>query len=80
MTGLTACVTLLAPRAAARFGPRVPIAVGQFLIVVGLLALAVAVALQAPVLLLAFADDSRGLRECAGDSDHHRIVGRQRAS
>jgi len=53
MTGLTACVTLLAPRAAARFGPRVPIAVGQFLIVVGLLALAVSVALQAPVLLLA---------------------------
>ena len=53
MTGLTAFVVLVAPRAAARFGPRVPIALGQLLIVVGLLGVVVAVALQAPVLLLA---------------------------
>ena len=53
MTGLTAFVTLVAPRAAARFGPRVPIALGQLLIVVGLLGVVVALALQAPVLLLA---------------------------
>jgi DHA2 family methylenomycin A resistance protein-like MFS transporter len=51
MTGLTAFVILLAPRAAARFGPRVPIALGQFLIVVGLLGLCVGV-VGAPVLLL----------------------------
>jgi DHA2 family methylenomycin A resistance protein-like MFS transporter len=51
MTGLTAFVTLVAPRAAARFGPRVPIAVGQLLIVVGLLSLCVGVA-GAPVALL----------------------------
>ena len=53
MTGLTAFVVLVAPRAAARFGPRVPIALGQLLIVVGLLGVVVALALQAPVLLLA---------------------------
>jgi DHA2 family methylenomycin A resistance protein-like MFS transporter len=53
MTGLTAFVTLVAPRAAARFGPRVPIALGQFLIAVGLLSLCLGVAVHAPVLLLA---------------------------
>ena len=52
MTGLTGVVTLLAPRVAARFGPRVPIAAGQLLMVVGLLSLCVAVA-GAPVALLA---------------------------
>jgi DHA2 family methylenomycin A resistance protein-like MFS transporter len=53
MTGLTAFVILVAPRAAARFGPRVPIALGQLLIAVGLLGVVVALAVQAPVLLLA---------------------------
>jgi len=53
MTGLTAFVVLVAPRAAARFGPRVPIALGQLLIVVGLLGVVAAATLQAPVLLLA---------------------------
>jgi DHA2 family methylenomycin A resistance protein-like MFS transporter len=53
MTGLTAFVTLVVPRAAARFGPRMPIALGQLLIAAGLLTLILAVALQAPVLLLA---------------------------
>jgi DHA2 family methylenomycin A resistance protein-like MFS transporter len=52
MTGLTGFLTLLAPRAAARFGPRVPVAAGQFLMVVGLLSLSVAVA-GAPIVLLA---------------------------
>jgi MFS transporter, DHA2 family, methylenomycin A resistance protein len=52
MTGLTGLVTLLAPRAAARFGPRVPIAAGQLLMVVGLLSLCVAVA-GAPIVVLA---------------------------
>jgi DHA2 family methylenomycin A resistance protein-like MFS transporter len=53
MTGLSAFVTLVAPRAAARFGPRVPIALGQVLIAVGLLSVCLGVALHAPVLLLA---------------------------
>jgi MFS transporter, DHA2 family, methylenomycin A resistance protein len=52
MTGLSAFATLLAPRVAARFGPRVPIAAGQFLMVVGLLSLCVAAA-GAPIALLA---------------------------
>jgi DHA2 family methylenomycin A resistance protein-like MFS transporter len=52
MTALTAVVTLLAPRVAARFGPRVPIAAGQVLIAVGLLSLCVAAA-SAPIWLLA---------------------------
>src|SRR5438128_385420 len=53
MTGLTGFVTLVAPRAAARFGPRVPVALGQVANAVGLLSLMVAVALQAPILLIA---------------------------
>ncbi|HLH25127.1 MAG TPA: MFS transporter [Chloroflexota bacterium] len=52
MTGLTAFLTLVAPRAAARFGPRVPIAAGQLCIVAGLLSLCAAVA-GAPIALLA---------------------------
>src|SRR5947209_7766756 len=52
MTGLTGFVTLVAPRAAARFGPRVPVALGQVANAVGLLSLMVAVALQAPILLI----------------------------
>jgi DHA2 family methylenomycin A resistance protein-like MFS transporter len=53
MTGLTGFVTLVAPRAAARFGPRVPVALGQLANAVGLLTLTIAVALQAPMLLIA---------------------------
>jgi DHA2 family methylenomycin A resistance protein-like MFS transporter len=53
MTGLTGFVTLVAPRAAARFGPRVPVALGQVANAVGLLGLMVAVAVQAPILLIA---------------------------
>jgi DHA2 family methylenomycin A resistance protein-like MFS transporter len=52
MTGLTGVVTLVAPRIAARFGPRVPMAAGQFLIAAGLLGLCIAVT-GAPILLLA---------------------------
>ena len=52
MTALTAFVTLLAPRAAARFGPHVPMAAGQFLMAAGLLSLCLAVA-GAPIALLA---------------------------
>ena len=52
MTALTAIVILVAPRIAARFGPRVPMAAGQFLMAVGLLALCLAVA-GGPVWLLA---------------------------
>ena len=52
MTGLTGVVTLLAPRIAARFGPRVPMAVGQLLIAAGLLGLCAAV-VGAPIWLLA---------------------------
>ena len=51
MTALSAFVTLLAPRAAARFGPCVPIAAGQTLMAVGLLGLCVAAA-GAPTVLL----------------------------
>jgi DHA2 family methylenomycin A resistance protein-like MFS transporter len=51
MTALTFLVTLLTPRAAARFGPRVPMAVGQFLMAFGLLGLCVAVA-SAPTWLV----------------------------
>src|SRR3989442_11787153 len=47
-TGLTAVVVLVAPRVAARFGPRVPMAAGQFLMAAGLLGLCAAVA-WAPV-------------------------------
>ena len=43
MTALTFLVTLLTPRAAARFGPRVPMAIGQCLMAVGLLSLCLAV-------------------------------------
>jgi DHA2 family methylenomycin A resistance protein-like MFS transporter len=53
MTGLTAFVTLLAPRAAARFGARVPVAVGQLANAVTLLMLTIAIAQQAPVILIA---------------------------
>jgi DHA2 family methylenomycin A resistance protein-like MFS transporter len=52
MTGLTALVTLLAPRAAARFGARVPIAVGQALMALGLLGLYGAVVAGAPIVAL----------------------------
>ena len=53
MTGLTGVVTLVAPRVAARFGPRVPMAIGQFLIAAGLLGLCAAVASGASIWLLA---------------------------
>jgi DHA2 family methylenomycin A resistance protein-like MFS transporter len=43
MTALTFLVTPLTPRAAARFGPRGPMAVGQFLMAFGLLGRCVAV-------------------------------------
>jgi MFS transporter, DHA2 family, methylenomycin A resistance protein len=52
MTGLTGVLTLLAPRVAARFGPRVPMAAGQCLMATGLLGLCAAVA-GAPIWLLA---------------------------
>ncbi|MBV9169041.1 MAG: MFS transporter, partial [Chloroflexi bacterium] len=52
MTGLTGVVTLIAPRVAARFGPRVPVAAGQLLMATGLLGLCAAVA-GAPIWLLA---------------------------
>jgi DHA2 family methylenomycin A resistance protein-like MFS transporter len=52
MTGLTGVVTLLAPRVAARFGSRIPMALGQSLIAAGLLGLCAAVA-GAPIWLLA---------------------------
>ena len=52
MTGLTGVVTLLAPRIAARFGPRVPMAAGQCLMATGLLGLCAAVA-GAPIWVLA---------------------------
>jgi DHA2 family methylenomycin A resistance protein-like MFS transporter len=48
MTGLTAFVTLLAPRAAARFGAWVPIAVGQVLMALGLVDVYGAVTAGAP--------------------------------
>jgi DHA2 family methylenomycin A resistance protein-like MFS transporter len=52
MTALTAVVTLVAPRVAARFGPRIPMAAGQLLQAAGLLSLCLAVA-GAPVWLVA---------------------------
>jgi MFS transporter, DHA2 family, methylenomycin A resistance protein len=52
MTGLTGVVTLLAPRIAARFGPRIPMALGQFLIAAGLLGVCAAV-MGAPIWILA---------------------------
>ncbi|MBV9356079.1 MAG: MFS transporter [Chloroflexi bacterium] len=52
MTGLTGAVTLVTPRIAARFGPRVPMATGQLLIAAGLLAVCGAVR-GAPIWLLA---------------------------
>jgi len=52
MTGLTGVLVLIAPRIAARFGPRVPMASGQFLMAVGLLGLCAAVS-GAPIWLLA---------------------------
>ncbi len=52
MTALTAVVTLMTPRVAARFGPRVPMATGQALMAAGLLSLCGAVA-GAPVWLVA---------------------------
>jgi DHA2 family methylenomycin A resistance protein-like MFS transporter len=52
MTGLTGVVTLVAPRIAARFGSRVPMAAGQCLIAAGLLGLCAAVS-GAPIWLLA---------------------------
>jgi len=52
MTALTAFLNPLAARAAERFGPRVPIAAGQFLMAVALIGLGVA-ASGAPIWLLA---------------------------
>ena len=52
MTALTGVLTLVAPRIAARFGPRVPMATGQLLQAAGLLGLCLAVA-GAPVWLVA---------------------------
>jgi DHA2 family methylenomycin A resistance protein-like MFS transporter len=52
MTGLTGVLVLIAPRIAARFGPRVPMAAGQFLMAAGLLGLCAAVT-AAPIWLLA---------------------------
>jgi DHA2 family methylenomycin A resistance protein-like MFS transporter len=51
MTALTAFVVLVAPRIAARFGPRVPMAAGQLLMATGLLGLC-GTATWAPVWLL----------------------------
>lgn len=51
ITGLSAFVNLITPRMTMRFGPRVPIALGLFLIGVGLLA--ICVFLSAPIWLLA---------------------------
>ena len=53
ITGLSAFVTLLAPRVVDRFGPRLPIALGQLLIVVGLVSLFLCVGAQASVPMLA---------------------------
>jgi DHA2 family methylenomycin A resistance protein-like MFS transporter len=53
MTALAAFLTLLTPRFATRFGPRVPMAVGQLLMAVGLLALAVAATNASTVLMSA---------------------------
>jgi len=52
MTGLTGVLVLIAPRIAARFGPRVPMAAGQFLMAAGLLGLCAAVT-AAPIWLFA---------------------------
>jgi DHA2 family methylenomycin A resistance protein-like MFS transporter len=52
MTATGAFVTLNAPRLGARLGPRVPLALGQMLMALGLASLVVAVNFQAPVLLL----------------------------
>jgi DHA2 family methylenomycin A resistance protein-like MFS transporter len=52
MTGLTGVLVLVAPRIAARFGPRVPLTAGQFLMAAGLLGLGAAVG-AAPIWLLA---------------------------
>jgi DHA2 family methylenomycin A resistance protein-like MFS transporter len=52
MTAFGAVLTLITPRIGARFGPRVPIAIGQTLMAVGLASLVVAIGVQAPVLLL----------------------------
>ena len=53
MTGLTGIVTLFTPRVAARFGPRIPMAAGQFLIAAGLLGLGAAVGSAASIGVLA---------------------------
>jgi MFS transporter, DHA2 family, methylenomycin A resistance protein len=60
MTALTFGVTLVAPRAAARFGPRVPMAAGQLLMAAGLLGLCAAAA-GAPTWLLAALTSPVGL-------------------
>src|SRR5205823_11427533 len=52
MTALTGVLTLAAPRIAARYGPRVPMAAGQLLQAAGLLGLCLAVT-SAPVWLVA---------------------------
>jgi DHA2 family methylenomycin A resistance protein-like MFS transporter len=51
-TGITGVLTLLAPRIAARFGPRLPMAAGQLLQAAGLLGLCVTVG-WAPVWVVA---------------------------
>jgi DHA2 family methylenomycin A resistance protein-like MFS transporter len=52
MTALTGILTLVAPRVAARFGPRVPMAAGQLLQAAGLVSICLAVA-HAPVWFVA---------------------------
>ncbi len=52
MTGLSFFATLLAPRIAERYGPRIPMAIGQALMAAGLVSLGVA-AIGAPIWLLA---------------------------
>ena len=59
MTGLTGVVTLLTPRIAARFGARIPMALGQALIAAGLLGMCAAVG--APIWLLAILSICIGL-------------------
>jgi DHA2 family methylenomycin A resistance protein-like MFS transporter len=53
MTGLTGCVTLLAPRVAARFGPRVPVSLGLLANALGLVSVTMAIGLQTPILVIA---------------------------
>jgi DHA2 family methylenomycin A resistance protein-like MFS transporter len=60
MTALGAFMTPVAPRVAERFGPSVPMAVGQFLMAAGLLSLGIAAA-EAPNTLLSLLTMTVGL-------------------